>query len=386
MRSTSLAAFLAALPSAMSVKLLASHYTGQIYTLDFNAQASTLTSTGSVGGCGRLPGWLEYYSSDNTVYCFDESWFGSGFIASYNISSSGALTQFQQAPTTGNDVHGLLYGGADGKGFVATAQYSPSTITTYKLPLSASTKVLQIEKFTLAQPGPNVRQDVPHPHETLLDPTGKFILVPDLGADLIRIFAIDAASGKLTQCGNGQASPGDGPRHGKFFTSSANQSILYTLNELGNSVSAWTVSYSSGNCISLALTQTLSTYAEGVTPGPTTKAAELHVRGNFLYAANRADQTFGSQQDSIATYTIDPATGKLAWLEAANAHAYYPRTFQINKAGDLVAVGGQTSSNVAILKRDVETGKLGEVVASLVVATPGRPGEEDGLSAVVWLE
>ena len=159
----------------------------------------------------------------------------------------------------------------------------------------------------------------------------------------------------------------------------------YTLNELGNSVSAWTVKYEA-SCISLSLTQTLSTYAAGVTPGPTTKAAELQIRDSFLYAANRADQTFGTAQDSIATYTIDAATGTLAWLEAANAHAYYPRTFQINKAGDLVAVGGQTSSNVAILKRDAKTGKLGDVVASLVVATPGRPGEEDGLSAVVWLE
>ncbi|CAI6334006.1 unnamed protein product [Periconia digitata] len=384
MRSISLT-LLAALPSAMSVKLLASHYTGKIFTLDFDSSATALTSEASVEGCGRLPGWLEYYSDDQTVYCFDESWFGSGYIVSYNISDSGALTQYQQAPTTGNDVHGLLYGGADGKSFVATAQYSPSTITTYKLPLSASTKPLQLEKFTLAQPGPNPRQDVPHPHEALLDPTGKFILVPDLGADLIRIFSIDASTGALTACGSGQANPGDGPRHGKFLSTSSNGSVLYTLNELGNSVSAWTVSTGS-SCLELTLTQTLSTYDEGVTPGPTTKAAELHIRDNFLYAANRADQTFGSAQDSIATYSIDPATGKLAWIEAANAHAYYPRTFQINKAGDLVAVGGQTSSNVAIVKRDVETGKLGELVASLVVATPGRPGEEDGLSAVVWLE
>jgi len=160
---------------------------------------------------------------------------------------------------------------------------------------------------------------------------------------------------------------------------------LYALNELGNSVGVWNVSYNS-SCINLKLTQTLSTYKAGVKPGPTTKAAELHVRGNFLYAANRADQTFGSQQDSIATYTIDPATGKIAWLEAANAHAYYPRTFQINKAGDLVAVGGQTSASVAILKRDVYTGKLGALVASIVITPVGIAGEEDGLSAVVWVE
>jgi 6-phosphogluconolactonase (cycloisomerase 2 family) len=105
-----------------------------------------------------------------------------------------------------------------------------------------------------------------------------------------------------------------------------------------------------------------------------------------LYVANRADQTFGNQQDSIATYTIDPATGKITWLEAANGHAYYIRTFQINKAGDMVAVGGQTSASVAILKRDPATGKLGDMLASLVITPVGRAGEEDGLSAVVWVE
>ncbi|KAF2260317.1 putative isomerase YbhE [Lojkania enalia] len=382
-------------PIALGATLLASHYTGGLYTLSFNSNttstgASALSITSQATGCGELPGWLELYPQDKTLYCFDESWYGSGYIASYSVGSDGKLTLTGQTPTTGNDVHGLLYGGPDGKSFVATAQYSPSTITTYKLPLTSSTKVLQLEKFTLAEKGPNPRQDVPHPHETLLDPTGKFILVPDLGADLIRIFSIDSNSGKLTSCSAGQADPGDGPRHGKFFFTKPNSTdglVLYTLNELGNSVSAWNVKYpTDSGCLALTKTQTLSTYAPGTKGGPTTKAAELRVFGNFLYASNRADQTFGTQKDSIATYTIEPSTGRITWMEAANAYAYYPRTFQINKAGTLVAIGGQTSSNVAIVERDPMTGKFGKLVTSLVVATPGRAGEEDGLSAVVWVE
>ncbi|KAF1969870.1 3-carboxy-cis,cis-mucoante lactonizing enzyme [Bimuria novae-zelandiae CBS 107.79] len=380
-------------PTASPATLIASHYTGKLFTLTFtpSGSAGSLTVGSPVTGCGTTPAWLELYSADKTLYCFDESWNGSGFIAKYSVGSDGKLTLGSQAKTTGNSVHGLLYGGTDGKGFVATVEYSPSTLTTYKLPLSGSTKPLSTLKFTLAQKGPNSRQDVAHPHEALLDPTGKFMLVPDLGADLIRIFSIDANSGTLTSCGSGKADPGDGPRHGQFFWTkpdSTQPQILYTLNELGNSVSSWNITYPSGagGCISLTKLQTLSTYAPGTKGGPTTKAAELRTFGNFLYAANRADQTFGSQNDSIATYKIDPATGKITWLEAANAYAYYPRTFEINKAGTLVAVGGQTSSNVAIINRDPATGKLGSLVASVQVATPGRAGEEDGLSAVVWNE
>lgn len=270
-----------------------------------------------------------------------------------------------------------------------TRHSSPSTITTFKMPFSGSS-VLQLQKFTLAQKGPNSRQDVAHPHEVHVDPTGKFIIVPDLGADLIRIFKIDATSGKLTACSEGKADPGDGPRHIKFWKSAAGVQKAYTVNELGNSVSAWDVTYpacgDATGCLTLKKTQTVSTYAPGKKGGPTTKAAELRVVGNFLYASNRADETFGSQQDSIATYTIDATTGAIAWLEAANSYSYYPRTFQFNSDGTLVAVGGQTSSNVAIIARDPATGKLGKLVANVQVGQKGRAGEEDGLSAVVWVE
>lgn len=216
------------------------------------------------------------------------------------------------------------------------------------------------------------RQDAPHPHSTITDPTGKYMIVPDLGADLIRIFSIDSSSGKLTACTSAQTGAGDGPRHGTWWNpngldaDSTDGLMLYTVNELASSVTAWAVSYpsSSSGCLTLSKQQTLSTYESGSTPsspsssGQPVKAAEVHIRDNFLYAANRNDQTFGSEQDSMATYNIS-STGVLDFVEATNAHAWYPRTFSINKAGTLVAVGGQTSSNVAIIARDPETGRLG---------------------------
>jgi 6-phosphogluconolactonase (cycloisomerase 2 family) len=265
----------------------------------------------------------------------------------------------------------------------------PSTLTTYAAPFKAGAKPLQKLKFTMSSPGPNPRQNAPHPHAAQVDPTGKFLIVPDLGADLIRIFSIDSTSGQLTACTPGQTAPGDGPRHGAFWASSNNSTagqMLYTVNELGNSVTSWTVSYPAGACMTLKRQQTLTSYKTGTQLASGSKAAEVQIKGNFVYVANRADQTFGKQQDSLATYTIDPSSGSITWVEATNAHAWFPRTFQINKAGDLVAVGGQTSSNVAIIRRDVTTGRLGDLVANIQVASPGREQQEDGLSAVIWVE
>ncbi|KAI0847257.1 3-carboxy-cis,cis-mucoante lactonizing enzyme [Daldinia vernicosa] len=376
-------------PEVLGANLLASHYTGKIFSLEFTGSGGngTLVNKSSVSGCGTLPAWLHVGSG--IVYCVDEDWNGSGILASYSVESDGSLKQTGQTVTSGASVHGTPYGGKDGNGFIATVEYDPSTLTRYKLPLSEVSTVLAQSKFNMSEPGPNSRQNAPHPHAAQLDPTGKYLIVPDLGADLIRIFSIDAETGDLTACEPGVAGAGDGPRHGAWWAPTAGSTDgqrLYTVNELGNSVSAWTVSYPDGGCLSLEKTQTLATYAEGSAAPNGSKAAEVQVSGNFLYAANRADETFGPQNDSLVTYSIDPSSGDIKFVEATPAHAWFPRTFSINKAGNFVAVGGQTSSNVAIISRNPETGKLGDLVATLPIATPGTPQQEDGLSVVVWVE
>lgn len=270
----------------------------------------------------------------------------------------------------------------------------PSTITTYKLPLSSSSQQVQKLRFTMSGRGtvPS-RQDKPHPHSVFTDPTGRFLLSADLGADVIRIFAIDASTGQLKDCPAAQATAGDGPRHGSFWQpvpGNTNGTVLYIVNELGNSMSTWSVTYppaaSASGCLSLRRQGALSTYPAGKSAPSGSKAAEVHVAGNFVYVANRNDQSFGSRMDSMAAFAINPATGGASFLEASSAYTFFPRTFSINKAGDLVATGGQTSATVAVIKRDTTTGKLGPLLATLAVGNPGTVNNEDGLSAVIWNE
>lgn len=235
------------------------------------------------------------------------------------------------------------------------------------------------------------RQDRPHPHSVFADPTGRFLLSTDLGADVIRIFSVDSSTGRLTDCPAAAAAPGDGPRHAEFWRSAdKNITLLYVLNELSNSVGTYSVTYpaTGGGCLTLKRESSISTYPAGKSAPNGSKAAEIHVSpdGRFVYASNRNDQSFGSRTDSMAGYSIDPATGRLTWLEASSAYSYFPRTFSINAAGDMVAIGGQTSANVAVVRRDVATGKLGPLIASIRVGNQGTVNSEDGLSAVVWNE
>jgi 6-phosphogluconolactonase (cycloisomerase 2 family) len=119
-----LLAGLTLVPSALGATLIASHFAGGIYTLSLAAAntSGTLSITSQGTGCGTTPGWIELYADSRKLYCFDESWTGSGYISEYGVANDGKLSLTGQARTTGNSVHGLLYGGADGRGFVATAE------------------------------------------------------------------------------------------------------------------------------------------------------------------------------------------------------------------------------------------------------------------------
>ncbi|KAK7706911.1 hypothetical protein SLS63_013826 [Diaporthe eres] len=379
--------------TVLSANLLVSHFSGSIYSLSLNTSngKGQLAITSTLRAGGLTPSWLTLDSATGNLYVTDEAQYGAPVLTTLKVNNDNSVQLVSTAPTSGGGVHSSLYGGSDGRGFFAVAEYNPSTITTYKLPLSASSQQVQKLAFNMSAPGPDpYRQDKPHPHSVFTDPTGRFLLSADLGADLVRIFSIDASTGQLTNCPAAATGAGDGPRHGEFWKSPSGSLFLYIVNELAGSVTAWAVttppSAAGAGCLSLSKIQSIPTYPPGKTPPAGSKTAEVRVWGSFVYATNRNDQSFGSQQDSAATLAIDPATGRLSFVEATNTHTYFPRTFAVNKAGDAVAYGGQTSSTVVVVARNVSTGRLGGVVAQLQVGAPGTVNNEDGLSAVVWDE
>jgi 6-phosphogluconolactonase (cycloisomerase 2 family) len=70
----------------------------------------------------------------------------------------------------------------------------------------------------------------------------------------------------------------------------------------------------------------------------------------------------------------------LELVEAVPAGGSSPRQFSLNAAGDRVAVAVQTNGWVAIFERDVESGKIGKLLA-----VKGGLGE-NGVVCVQWDE
>ncbi|RDW78568.1 lactonase family protein [Aspergillus mulundensis] len=387
--------------------LYATHYnTSSIYTLSltrFNGSYS-LTETASLKTCGTYPSWITLDSSTKTLYCSDEDGYRNadesvnGSLTALSVGEDGSLSEKAvtgNAP--GSGVHNVVYEDEEGEKYLAIAHYSGAALSTFALPLQDDADPLQVLEFELEAPGTvPERQEAPHPHQTFLDPTGSFVLVPDLGADLIRVFAIDKSNGELSTCPSLNYTLGGGPRHGVFRTFSEEprirgrapgpEPVLYVAGELNGEVEAFVVSYPNSGCLSFTQFNTNVPYPSGLPEGAS--LGEIRLADDDLYVSVRQDSAFDGD-DSLARLSLGK-DGKVEFEEISTSGGVMPRTFAINKAGDLVAVGNQLSSTVAIVERDLDTGVLGEVVAELLVGVPGDDNMEGppmyGLSSIIWSE
>lgn len=107
----------------------------------------------------------------------------------------------------------------------------------------------------MAQPGPGgtasfPRQHQPHPHQVIMDPSGKFLIVPDLGADLIRIYLMSHDERlRFTALAPVLVPAGSGPRHGTFVVTPENATYFYLASEITNVLTGYKITYTSSSTI-----------------------------------------------------------------------------------------------------------------------------------------
>ncbi|KAF6840847.1 extracellular aldonolactonase [Colletotrichum plurivorum] len=374
---------LAAPAPAAAAILYASSYSGAITTLNLtlsgdNATQSTLQTLSSSNGCAPSPSWLTLDKPSSKLYCTDEGLTTDhGTVSSFTTGPDGKLEQLAKVDTISGPVSAVLFG-EGGKG-LAVAQYGGSSLSWFDISNSAAITPVKSETFTMTGPGPNPsRQEAPHPHEVFLDPKGQFVLVPDLGADLVRVFAVDGLN--LVSVDPLTAAPGSGPRHVEFLVTPEGKTFLYLIAELSNTITAYDVVYRENKTLAFAEVYSGSTYGAGNTAPAGASGAEIWISpdGKFLTVSSRNDSAFsitnpdtneGAQipSDSLNSFSINAKTGELTLLQKFPAGGRIPRQFSVNKAGSLVAVGLQSDSRVVIISRDATSGKLGEIIASTKV-------------------
>jgi len=230
-----------------------------------------------------------------------------------------------------------------------SAQYGGGSITSY--PLAADGSIG--ERATLmehADPSGVVknRQASCHPHWVGTSPDNRFVLVPDLGADKIYVYRLDAATGQLTRHGSVDTPPGGGPRHFKFHPSGR---WGYVVNEMALTVSVLDWNADQGE---LTLRQTIPTLSEEQKAGETTNSGSeirVHPTGKFVYAANRG-------HDTITAFAVGDSNGELTLIEQEPVRGSIPRNFNLDPTGRWLLAAGRDSNTLAVFAIDQETGAL----------------------------
>lgn len=119
----SLSAFLFALPSALAANLLVSHFSGNVYSVSLttSGETGTLAIEQTLRAGGTWPSWLTLDAEAGSVIVLDESSWGSPILTQLSVSADGKLGDGVVAKAKGGNLHGCLYGGENGKGFLAAA-------------------------------------------------------------------------------------------------------------------------------------------------------------------------------------------------------------------------------------------------------------------------
>lgn len=253
----------------------------------------------------------------------------------------------------------------------------------------SSLETLQDWKYTLETPGPDpVYSTAPHPHEAITDPTQSFVLIPDLGADLIRLYRINKLTKLLEPLAPFQVPSGSGPRHATWLVTES-QTYLYVVSQLSNVLTSYAVTYNRNQTISFSplFSQSLLKTGRETDLQFYSAAAEIHITPdhNHLIVSQRNDTFFtipdptnsnsnsnsnssSIPSDTLLTFSLDPCTGNFSLIDVSPAGGSFPRQFNINQSGDLVAVGLQNDGRVVVIERDVKTGQMGGIVAAIDVA------------------
>lgn len=359
--------------SAGSEKLLMSG-SGHIMIGSFDAQAKSLKIDLDKTVSGA-PTWLAL-AKPNLLYAVDEN---SDTTSLFNVDLEAKKLDLKTSVKGSTGVVHLELA-RDGSRMLGAA-YGSSAIDVY----DTSSGGL---KFVKAVPsndslGPvKERQEKPHPHQAVLDPSGRFFAVNDLGTD--RILVVDSKDDSFQVVNHVPVSPaGCGPRHGAFLPAgaSASQATHYlVLCEIKNVVNVFSLRYGGAKGIDFFLEQTISTFPSA-TPAKAA-AGELAISPDSkdVYVSNRLT---GAATDNIAHFRIakppsdNGALLKLELVASTSTGGTLPRMFSFSRDGKTLFVGNTGKGDLAVvaLQRNADGTLVEKPVASIASsAFPGGVG------------
>lgn len=268
---------------------------------------------------------------------------------------SGRLRLLQQQCCGGtNPVHLAI---APQGHHVLVANHISGTLAVLPLRADGQIEPLSQRVSMPGSPGPHrVEQPFAKPHFNPFDPSGRFVVVPDKGLNRIFVFRFQDGVLEPAEPPFVQTRETAGPRHIAFHPS---RPFAYVVNELDSSVTAYHFDAHSG---ALQPFQLLSSLPDSYTGDSRASEIAIDASGSTLYASNRGF-------DSIASYRIDPHSGRLQLLQVLPSGGRTPRFFALAPNGRCMFVLNEDSDS--ILAFDVAAD--GRLAATDLATSCGSP-------------
>lgn len=331
-----------------------------IFTSELDLTTGALSEPMPAGEAVR-PGFLEVHPNGKHLYSVGEapgfSGKGADSVLAYAVDpESGKLKFLNKQPGGGVEPCHLVID-PSGK-YVLTAQYGGGSCSVFPIvengELGEKTSFHQHEGFS----GVNAkRQEAPHAHSIMLDPSGQLAMVADLGKDQILAYRFDSMSGKLSPFSVIDMPPGSGVRHSVFHPT---KPFFYANMELSAQVAAYSFDVNNGRFQSLEIQSTLPKEWDGLKA-----VSEIRItpNGRFLYVGNRG-------HDSIAIFLVDQGTGRLTLVGHEPTRGKFPRNFNIDPTGRYLLAANQNSGNVVVFEIDPASGRLTFTGSEIKVPKP----------------
>ena len=316
-----------------------------IYVFHFNPTTGKLTSP-TLAAETLNPSFLAEHPNHRFLYAVNEGGQGGNTVSAFSIdAASGKLTPLNAVSSQGSGPCHLAID-ATGK-WLTVANYNNGTMAL--IPIHADGTVgeaKQVEKHQGSSANPQ-RQSGPHAHCVLFSPDNRFLLLADLGLDKIFVYKFDAAAGTLTPNDPPSASvaPGAGVRHLAFHP---NGRVLYSINEMGNTITAFHYEPKTGVLESF---QSETTLPEGFKGNTSTAEVAVNRAGTRVYGSNRG-------HDTIALFAIDPRHETLSPMDHTSTLGKTPRHFTLDPTGKFLLVANQDTSDISVFKVHPNSGQL----------------------------
>jgi 6-phosphogluconolactonase len=332
-----------------------------IHLVRIDRRSGQLRKVGSIDA-GPNPSFLAIHPNRRVLYAVNEleKYKGrpTGAVSAFAIArDSGALTRLNEQPSEGG---APCYVSVDRSGqVVLLANYVGGSIALLPIqPNGALAPAAHVVQHT--GKGPNAeRQEAPHAHCILPDPSNRFVLAADLGVDRVFVYRLDVESKSLryVEAGDGVMRPGAGPRHIAFHPTLP---LVFVANELDSTVAMLRFDAERG---ALSLFETHSTVPAGWTG--TNYPADIHVAsdGRTLYVSNRG-------HNSIAVFSVAESSGALRLDQVISSGGDWPRNFSLDPSERWLLVANQRSDSVVVFRRDPDSGRLTPTRQRISIPSP----------------